>query len=87
MFALALATVTPDRTISGSYDWLRFGQGATDRQCPQRSPVPVVYRDWSLSFDRTRGRAITNDSRRWMALSVAGNRATIGNDHQPIVGQ
>ena len=25
------ATVTPDRTISGSYDWLRLGQGANDR--------------------------------------------------------
>ena len=34
------AIVTPDGTISGSYDWLRLGQGATDRQ--------VAYRNRSL---------------------------------------
>ena len=44
----AKATVTPDRTISGSYDWLRLGQGATDRQCLQRYPAAVAYRDRSL---------------------------------------
>ena len=27
------ATVTPDRTISVSYDCLRLGQGASERQC------------------------------------------------------
>ena len=42
------ATVTPDRTISGSNDWLRLGQGATDRQCLLRSPAAVTYRDRSL---------------------------------------
>ena len=36
------ATVTPDRTISGSYDWLRLGQGATDRQRLLRSPAVVA---------------------------------------------
>ena len=42
-------TFTPDRTISGSYDCLRLGQGATDRQCLLRSPATVVaYRDRSL---------------------------------------
>ena len=35
-------TVTPDRTMSGSYDWLRFGQGARDQQYLLRSPVAVV---------------------------------------------
>ena len=39
------ATVTPDRTISGSYDWLRLGQGANDRQCLIRSPAAVAYGD------------------------------------------
>ena len=39
--------VTPDHTISRLYDWLRFGQGATDRQCLLRSPVAVAYYDWS----------------------------------------
>ena len=42
------ATVTPDRTISGSYDWLRLGQGATDRHSLLRSPAAVAYRDRSL---------------------------------------
>ena len=36
-------TVTPDRTISGSYDWLLLGQRATDRQCLLRSPASVAY--------------------------------------------
>ena len=39
---------TPDRTISGSYDWLRLGQGATIRQCLIISPAAVAYRDGSL---------------------------------------
>ena len=42
---------------------------------------------WSLTIGRTRGRAITNDWRRWMARSVVGNRATSGSDHRPIVCQ
>ena len=42
------STVTPYRTISGSYEWLRLGQGATDRQCLLRSPAAVAYRDRSL---------------------------------------
>ena len=33
------AVITPDDTISGSYDWLRLGQGVTDRQCLLRSPA------------------------------------------------
>ena len=36
------ATVTQDRTISLSYDWLRFGERETDRQCLIRSPEAVV---------------------------------------------
>ena len=35
-------TVSPERTIYGSYDWLRFGQGATDRQYRLRSPVDLL---------------------------------------------
>ena len=43
------ATVTPDRTSSGSYDWLRLGKGVTDRQFLLRSPAAVVaYRGRSL---------------------------------------
>ena len=42
-------TFTPDRAISyGWYDWLRLGQGATDRQCLLRSPAAVAYGDRSL---------------------------------------
>ena len=41
------ATVTPDRTIYVSYDWLRLGQGATDRKFMLRSPAAVAYRDRS----------------------------------------
>ena len=66
--------------IYGSYDWLRFSQGATDRKCRLRSPVAVEYCDLSLAIGRTRGRAITNDWRISMARSVVGNRATSGSD-------
>ena len=72
---LRKATVTPDRTITGSYDWLRLDQGATDRQFLLRSPVVVAYRDRFL-------RDITNDWRISMAISIAGNRATSGSDQQ-----
>ena len=39
--------MTPDRTISRSYDWLRLGQGATDRQFMLRYPAAV---DWRISI-------------------------------------
>ena len=58
------ATVTPDRAISGSYDWLRFDQGATDRQRLVQSPGAVAFTDRSLTIGRTRSRVITNDLRR-----------------------
>ena len=45
---VAKATVTLDRTISGSYDLLRLGHGATDRQSLLRSPAAVAYRDQPL---------------------------------------
>ena len=38
---------------TGSYDWLRFGQCATDRQCVLRSPVVVALCDWSLAGGRS----------------------------------
>ena len=44
------STVTSDRTISGSYDWLRLGQGATGQQCLLRSPAAIAYRDRSLAY-------------------------------------
>ena len=71
------ATVTPDRTIYWSYDWLLFGERATDRQCLLRSPEAVAYCDRSFllvvghrTIGRTRGRAINNDWRRSMAISI-----------------
>ena len=45
LFRNIKATVTPDCTISGSSDWLRLGQGATDPQYLLRSPAAVEYRD------------------------------------------
>ena len=50
------ATVTPDRTIYWSYNWLRFGERATDRSFL----LVVGHR----TIRRTRGRAINNDWRR-----------------------
>ena len=74
----AKATVSPDRTISGSYNWLRLGQGATDRQffatIPSSGRIPR-----SIS---TRGRAITKEWRILMAIAIVGNRATIGSDQR-----
>ena len=87
----AKATVTPDRTISGSYDWLRLGQGATDRQCLLRSPVAVACRDRSLrvvALSRTIGEY------RWQEPSlgivrlvvVINGRCTINRDgRRPMV--
>ena len=46
--ARAKVIFTPDRTISGSCDYLRLGQCATDRQCLLRSPAAVAYRDRSI---------------------------------------
>ena len=67
----AKATVTPDRTIAWSNDWLRLGERATDRQCLLRSPEAIAYCDRSFLLEvghrtigRTRGRAINNDWRR-----------------------
>ena len=48
MFKTSKASVTWDHTISGSYNWLRLGQCATDRQFLLRSPAAVAYRDRSL---------------------------------------
>ena len=68
-----------DRTIFGSYGWLRLGQGVTDRQyfatISNSGRIPR-----SIS---TRGPAITNDWRISMARAIAGNRATSGSD-QPL---
>ena len=85
------ATVTPDRTISGSYDWLRVGQGATDRQFLLRSPAAVAYRDRSLSvvaLSRTIGEYRSQEpSQDIVRLVVAINdRCTINRDgRRPIV--
>ena len=70
---LTKVTVTPDRAISGSYDWFRLGQDATDRQCLLRSNR--AYRDRSLlvvALSRT------------MARAFVGNRATSGSDQRPM---
>ena len=42
------ATVTPDRMIYESYEWLRLAQGATDRHCLLLYPAAVSYGDRSL---------------------------------------
>ena len=71
------ATVTPDRTISGSYtigcDWTKV-----------RPIGNVCYRDRSL---RVVGRAITNYWRISMARAIVGNRATSGSDQRPMYDQ
>ena len=47
--ATSLVRLCCDHTNSGSYDWLRLGLGATDRQCFLRFPGAVVaFRDQSL---------------------------------------
>ena len=46
--AATKATVSPDRTISGSYDCLWLGQGSADRQCLLRSRATVACGDRSL---------------------------------------
>ena len=68
---------TPDRTLSGSYDWLRCRQGATDRQCLLRSPGAVTCSDRSLTICRTSGRAITNDLKRSMQKSRMGSKMDV----------
>ena len=81
-----IKTVSPSRTIYGSYDWLRFGQGVTDRHAMSAtisSSVRLVR--LVLEIAHTRGGAITNDWRRSMATAVVCNRATRGCDHRPIV--
>ena len=82
---LTKATVTPDRTISGSYDWLRLCQDATDRQCLLRSPAAVAYRDRCLRV--VTGHAITNDWRISMARAIVVNHATSGIDQRPMYDQ
>ena len=57
------ATVTPDRSIYGSYDWLRWDQGATGRILRSVFLLVVCHR----TIGRTRGRATNNDWRRSMA--------------------
>ena len=59
------ATVTPDRTIYGSYDWLRLGQGATDRQFLLRSPAAITN-DLRISIARAiaGNRATSNNDQR-----------------------
>ena len=84
------ATITPDRTISGSYDWLRLGQGATDRQCLLRSPAAVAYRDRSprvVALSRTIGEYRWQEpSYEIVRLVVAINRGTRRPMVRSIVG-
>ena len=70
--------------MSGSCDWLRLGQDATDRQCLLRSPAAAGRIPRLIS---TRGRAITNDWRISMARAIVGNRATSGNDRRSMYDQ
>ena len=73
--SLSLFTVTQDRTISGSNDWLRLDQGGT-----------AMFATISRSIS-THGRAITNDWRISMARAIVGNCATSGSDQRPPYDQ
>ena len=79
------ATVTPDRTISGSNDWLRLAKVR---------PIGNFCYDLIISSSgriprpiSKRGRAITNDWRISMAGAIAGHRATSGSDQRPMYDQ
>ena len=77
--------------ISGSYDWLRLGQGATDRQFLLPSPAAVAYHDRSLrmiALSRTIGELRWQEpSQEIVRLVVAINdRCTINCDgRRPMV--
>ena len=85
------ATVPPDRTISGSYDWFRLCQCATDRQYLLLSSAAVAYRDRSLrvvALSRTIGECRWQEpSQEIVRLVVAINdQCTINRDgRRPMV--
>ena len=69
---LCKATCTPDRTIYGSYDWLRLDQcetvhmrsiGNVCYDLQQRSHTAINLYAWSRYHERLENRAITNDWR------------------------
>ena len=77
----------PDRAISGSYDWLRLGQGATDRQCLLRCPAAVAYRDRSLrvvELSRTIGEYRRHEEIVRLVL-VINDLCTIIDDGRPMI--
>ena len=88
-FTCSHSHTTPDRTIYGSYDWLRFCQGATDRQCLLRSPVAVAYCDRSLAGGRSSYDLSYERSRDYQRLEKIDDKihrsVTSGTDQQSIV--
>ena len=77
------ATVTPDRTISWSYDRLLFGERAADRQCLLRSPEAVANCDRSFMLvvgHRTIGRSVVA----W-STTMGEDRTTSGSHKRSIV--
>ena len=82
VFCVDKVTVTPDRTISGSYGLVAIGP-----RCDRSAIFATISSSGriSRSISRpTRGRAITNDWRISMARTIAGNRATGGSDQRPM---
>ena len=83
------STVTPYRTISGSYEWLRLGQGATDRQWLLRSPAAVAYRDRSLrmvALSRTIGEYRWQEQEIVRLVVAINDRCTINRDgRRPMI--
>ena len=78
-YAKTKATVTPDRTISGSYDWLRLGQSVMFATISSSGRIPrSIF---------TCGHAFTNDWRISMARVIVGNRATGGSDQRSMYDQ
>ena len=68
---------------TGSYDFWIVRFVAIWPRCDRSAMSAAISSGgWSLTIGRTRGGAITNDWRRWMARSVVGNRATSGSDHR-----
>ena len=71
------------RSHTGSYDWLRLCQCATDRQW-------LLYDLQQWSHRRsiyTRGPDITNDWGISIARAIVGNHATSGSDQRPMYDQ
>ena len=76
-------TVTPDRTISGSYDWCAIGP-----RCDRSAIFATISSSGPIRRSiSTPCRAITNDWRISMARTILGNCATSGSNQRPMYDQ